>query len=155
MTRSEEVKTERRRRRGDNVLLGQKLGVSEEFLDRANFEYRWINDDGRRIQQRTVDDDWDLVEDPAKQGKPDADGLGTKVSKVVNTRGEGGPMNAYLARKPKEFYDEDQRAKRDRNDALMQPILKGQVVPDGAAPLGVNGYVPNGPTGIQIKDSRR
>jgi hypothetical protein len=154
-TRADAVKTERRRRRGNTAHSGMKLGVNEEFLDRDNFEYRWINDNGGRIEQMTAGDDWDLVPDPAKEGKSDADGLGSIISKVVGKSENGSGMRAYLARKPKEFYIEDQAEKRRSLDATMDAIKRGVPQTGDASPLGANAYVPGGPTGISIKDDRR
>lgn len=147
-TRADKTQSERRRRRGDTVLMGTKLGVNPDFLD-PNFKYRWINDDGIRVEQLTVHDDWDLVDDPKKVGKADADGLGSKIAKAVN-RGGG---RAYLARKPRKFYDEDQAEKRRGLDATMDSIKRGIPQTDGgAAALSQNvAYVPNGPSGISIK----
>ncbi len=151
--RAIEEKTQRRRQRGENVQRGQKLTVSEAFLDRNAYEYRWLNDNGSRIDQMTRDDDWDLVLDPSKQGKPDADGLGSAISKHVGKTEHGTPMRAYLARKKKEFYEEDQREKRQSIDKTMESIRHG--APATEAPgLGQHGYVPNGPGAIQIKSGR-
>lgn len=151
-TRATTEKQARRRQRGSTVFHGQKLTVSEAFLDRKNFEYRWINDDGGRIDQMTQADDWDLVADPSKTGKADADGLGSKVSKVVG-RGEAGQaMRAYLARKPKAFYAEDQAEKRQSIKQTMDAIKHGVPKVDGAPQLGATAYIPGGPTGISIKD---
>lgn len=147
-TRAEEVSQERRRRRGDTVMMGTKLGVNPDFLDPA-YNYRWINDDGIRIEQLTVHDDWDLVDDPNKVGKQDTDGLGTKMVKAVN-KGGG---RAYLARKLKKFYNEDQAAKGKVLDATMDSIKRGiPQAAEGAAPLSQShAYVPNGPSGIDIR----
>lgn len=151
-SRADEVKSERRRQRGANQIMGLKLGVSESILDRQKFEYRWINDNGGRIEQMTTADDWDLVPDPKMQGKPDADGLGSIISKVVGKGESGQPMRAYLARKPRQFYEEDQRDKRDSIKRTMDSIKRGE--PQTEAPaLGKAGYVPS--SGIQIKDGRQ
>lgn len=151
-TRADEVKTERRRQRGANQIMGLKLGVSEAILDRQNFEYRWINDNGARIEQMTTADDWDLVPDPKKEGKPDADGLGSIISKVVGKGESGQPMRAYLARKPRKFYEEDQRDKANSIKRTVDAIKRGEPQTD-APSLGSAGYVPS--SGIQIKDGRQ
>lgn len=145
-------KLERRRQRGSTVVHGQKLGVNEAFLDRGNFEYRWINDDGGRIETMTQGDDWDLVADPKKVGKPDADGLGAMISKVVGRGESGQAMRAYLAKKPKKFYVEDQAEKRHSIKQTMDAIRSGAPQVSGAPQLGATAYVPGGPTGISIKD---
>lgn len=150
--RAEAVKSERRRKPGDMVHLGIKLGVNEALLDRDKYAYRWINDKGGRLEQMTKQDDWDLVDDPDKAAKPDADGLGSKVAKVVGGDGAA-PMRAYLARKPKAFYDEDAGEKRQRLDKQMESIRRG--IPQQAAEteaLGANAYVPGGQSGISIKE---
>lgn len=152
--RALQEKTERRRQRGDNIVKGQKLTVSESYLDRTNYEYRWINDNGGRIDQMTKDDDWDLVPDPSKAGKPDSDDVGSMISKVVGRSDIGIPMRAYLARKPKGFYEEDQRDKRESIDKTMAAIKSGTPQTE-AQPLGQHGYVPNGPGAIQIKSVRQ
>jgi hypothetical protein len=153
-TRAEAVRSDRRRRRDDTVNLGLKLGVSPKFLD-PNFNYRWLNDDGGRIEQTTTMDDYDLVDDPSKVGKPDADGLGGKVRKVVGKSDTGGPLYAYLARKPIDFYREDQSRKADSIKKTMDAIRMGTPPIEGASVLGDKGYVPGGPTGISIKDERQ
>lgn len=151
--RATKEKTERRRQRGANVLSGIKLGVNPELLDEKRFAYRWINDQGGRIDQMTKADDYELVRDPTKAGKPDSDGEGTVISKVVG-RGEAGqPMKAYLARKPRNFYEEDQADKKASINKTMESIKRGAPQTD-APDLGAAGYIPGGSTGIQIKNDR-
>lgn len=152
--RALQEKTERRRQRGANVVRGQKLTVSEAHLDRENYAHRWINDDGSRIDQMTKDDDWDLMRDPSKVAKPDSDDMGGMISKIVGRNENGVPMRAYLARKPKQFYEEDQRDKRQSIEQTMAAIKRG-VPQTEAQPLGEHGYVPNGPGAIQIKSVRQ
>jgi hypothetical protein len=144
----------RRRKRGTlDYKSRQKLGVSEEFLDRENFAYRWVNDDGRRVQQMTQEDDWDIVEDP--NVKEDADGIGKRVSKVVGKTESGQPLRAFLCRKPKEFHEEDQLEKRRRVEEIEAQLHRGQnaaAEPEAQAMRG-HTYVPEG--GISIVDGRR
>lgn len=141
-------KQERRRQRGSTTVHGQKLGVNPAFLDQKNFSHRWINDDKGRIEQLTQQDDYELVADPTKAGKPDADGLGAMISKVVGVDDGGRPIRAYLAKKPLPFYRDDQREKAASIKKTMDAIKRGTSNPDGATPLGDNGYV----SGISIKD---
>lgn len=156
MPRKEQVREERRRKRGGlDMLAGQKLTVSEEFLDRENYQYRWINDDGARLRSKTVDDDWDLVHDPDKQAKEDVDGLGSVVTKVVGRTKDGKPLNAYLARKRKDWFEADKREKERPLDAVDEALKRGQVAatnPEAKAMQG-HSYVPEG--GISIEDGRR
>lgn len=152
-TRAEKVARERRKKRGGlNALAGQKLSVREEFLDRANFEYRWINDDGGRIESLTEMDDWDLVTDPERKGKEDVDRMSSFVSKIVGKNDAGHPIKAYLARKPKDFYQEDQADKQVLLDKKIDDIRRG--IPQGeGAQLGAHAYVPEG--SISIRDGRK
>lgn len=152
-TRAEKVAEERRKKRGGmNALAGQKLAVPEKFLDRANFEYRWINDDGGRIQALTEMDDYDLVHDPRKEGKKDTDGNSSLVSKIVGKNDAGQPVRAYLARKPKHYYQEDQAEKQNLLDEKMGGIKRG--VPQGeGAQLGGHAYVPEG--SINIREGQK
>jgi hypothetical protein len=153
-TRAEEARQERRRQRGATSHPGIKLGVNEAFLDREKYEYRWINDNGGRILDMTQNDDWDLVSDPSKKGKTDADGEGALISKVVGTGEFGKPLRAFLARKPKEFYAEDQAAKAKSLDATMDSLRRGlPQTTDGD--FARHGYVPGGPGSIQITETRR
>jgi hypothetical protein len=150
-TRADQEKTERRRQRGNTVLPGLKLGVREELLDRKNFNYRWINDNGGRIEDLTVADDYDLVRDPKKEIKDDNGNEGALISKVVGTTENNQPIRAFLARKPKPLYDEDQRDKRAVLDRQMADIKRGK--PSEASAIGDNTYVPQG--GININEGRR
>ena len=153
--RQQEERDRRRRRGAGDYLAGQKLGVNEEFLDRKNFEYRWINDDGQRVQSLTVQDDWDLIDDPSKAGKEDVDGLGTKVAKVVGRNDAGQPLYAYLARKRRDWHEEDQRKKQEPLDQIDETIRRGTNNRSASetAELSRYGYVPEG--AISMRDGRR
>jgi hypothetical protein len=150
-TRADQEKVTRRRQRGSTVLPGLKLSVNEKLLDRENFTYRWINDNGGRIEQLTRDDDYDLVRDPSKEVKDDNGNEGALISKVVGTTENNQPIRAYLARKPKPFYDADQKEKAKVLDAQMADIKRGK--PSEAAQMAGNDYVPQG--GISIDEGRR
>jgi hypothetical protein len=147
-TRAEQEKTQRRRQRGNTVLMGQKLGVRPDLLD-PDFQYRWINDNGQRLEALTVDDDYDLVRDPSKELKDDNTNEGALVSKVVGTTENNQPIRAYLARKPKRYYDADQKEKQTVLDRQMADIKRGK--PSEAAQMGGNDYVPQG--GISIREN--
>lgn len=147
-TRADEVKTERRRQRGSTAHTGMKLGVNEALLDRKNFEYRWINDKAGRIDAMTKNDDWDLVVDPSKQVKGEGTNEGSYVSIHVGTGENNQPLRAYLARKPKAFYDEDQADKKAELDKTMEAIKRGKPQTAGAQEL-----VPG--AGISIQEGRR
>lgn len=129
-TRAEEHQSERRRKRGDPVLSGLKLQFDRSLFDEKKFNYRVINDDGRRIQSLTELDDYELVDDPKKMLKSDGTDLGTKASIIVGKDEYGKPMRGYLARKLKTWYDADQREKSAKNMETMAAI---------ATPKGLEG----------------
>ena len=133
-TRSEKTKTERRRRNPDGLQgKRRRLAVNEAALDRENFEYRWVNDDGNRIHTLTVEDDWDVVTQTATT---DSHAMGAGNQKRVGTGEQGVPVNAILLQKPKRYYDEDDAQKQRRIDASEQalkekPTREGEYAPDG------------------------
>ena len=126
-----------RRRRDTGGLAGLKLHVPEE-LKEPGFEYRWINDDGRRIQGKTVDDDWDVVKTPAIEGQ----GEGTPVQRLVGKGEAGQPLRAFLCRKPIEFYKED-KAKEQRRIKEQEDAMKRGTLPTPEGLKGPTTYIPN------------
>lgn len=96
-------------------------------LDREKFAYRIVNDytDGERIKQ-FEDNDWEVVQKSdievgeKKVNKPSPEGTPVQVHVGQGTK-------AYLMRKPKEWYDQDQELKRAEIEATEATML-----PDGA-----------------------
>lgn len=123
-SRADTVASNRRRKRGDAVLSGLKLHFDRSLFDEKKYVYRVINDDGRKIQLRTEQDDYELVDDPQKLLKPDGTDLGTKASIIVGRDENGHPMRGYLARKLKSYYDDDQRDKAEENMKTMTAIAR-------------------------------
>ncbi len=149
MSRQEAITTERRRRNPDSLTgLRQKLGVTAE-LDRDNFEYRWANDDGTRIHDLTVKDDWEVVSDRSGKLKPDGAGAGAEVAVPVGLGGSGAPVKAILLRKPKAFYEDDKRAEQRRIDETEAGMKQG-VTPNSGQ--DAQAYVPRG--GIVFETSK-
>lgn len=136
-TRAAEVQASRRRRRDTGPAAGMKLAVPEE-LKEPGYEYRWINDDGRRIHAKTVLDDWDVVSTKAIEGQ----GEGTPVKRIVGKGEAGQPLHAVLCRKPKQFYQDDkaaeQRVIKQREDAMKRGAPP---VPEGLS--GPTTYIPD------------
>jgi hypothetical protein len=84
-----------------------------------NFVYRVINDQDDRLKQ-AQEAGYEFVVSDAKLGDTRAaegSAIDSRVSKPVgnNTRG-------FLMRIPKEFYQEDQKAKADKVDATEQAM---------------------------------
>lgn len=110
----EEKAQRRRRNNGDlNTMTVMRLGLPPEVMrDNADFDLRWVNDEGGRIQHLTQQDDYDVVE--GVEGRQ------------VGTTTEGRPIVARLLRKPKEFAEEDRRAKLDVLNSQEKNALKGE-----------------------------
>ena len=135
--RAEEVFAQRRRRQDTGPLAGLKLYVPEN-LKETGFTYRWIKDDDRRIHDKTVDDDWDIVRNKVIDGT----GEGTPVSRIVGKDKSGQPVRAFLCKKPEEFYKLDKAKEwRYRVDAREEDIKRGAAGPGGLA--GPTSYIPN------------
>lgn len=143
-----------RRRKGALGGAKRRLAVNEAQLDRSNYDYRFINDDPGRVYSLTQEDDWEIVPDPSRTTKEDADGLGAGISKVVGKDDHGRPVSAFLVRKPKHFADADKQAKQDQIDRQMAQIRSGPSPEQGGigAKPGAS-YVPS--EGIKIEDGAR
>ena len=107
-----------------------KLQLSDE--DRKEFEKRgmvprWINDQDGRIQRAKAGGYTDVDPKYAESVGSSAlhQGNTSKDSRVSIVVSKGEPIiNAYLMELKKEYYDEDQKAKQDRND-LVDETLRG------------------------------
>lgn len=143
--RKEETRQEQtqRRRKSRGGVIGRRLGVNESMLDFDNFRYRWINDSPARIFSKTKEDDWDIVRQDGAEVKDDSD-VGAAVSQVVGTRPDGSPLVAYLCRKPKPWYEEDQKEKQAELDRQLEEMRRGNDR-DGSSK---SDYVPHG--GISV-----
>lgn len=138
--RKEETQQRRKQRGG---VIGRRLGVNESLLDFDHFAYRWINDDPARIFSKTKEDDWDLVHQDGSEIKGESD-EGSAISQVVGTKPDGSPLRAYLCRKPKPYYEEDQAEKQRELDEQLAQMRRGNAR-DGSSQ---SDYVPHG--GISI-----
>lgn len=119
----QEQHAERRRKRSG--VTGFRLGVSLDKLDFNNFAYRWFNDEpgGARMHDKTVNDDWDIVSQDGGALKNDAsDGA---ISIVVGTNPDGSAKRAYLCRKRKEWFDEDQNEKSTELEKQVEEMRRG------------------------------
>jgi hypothetical protein len=119
------MQLERRRKgRESGEMTGGRLGVLASSLDHEKYVYRWINDAPGRIHGKTQEDDWDVV---MKTGvKEDSADLGNAVSEIVGSKPDGSPLRAYLCRKPRKFYDEDQAEKNRDLDRQLADMKRGR-----------------------------
>lgn len=119
--RQTEVAAERRRRDDATLDGGQakKLAIPEAIEAKLKAEGRvprWINDEGNRIHNLTVMDDYDKVEgvDPIP----------------VGTGKDGKPIMAYLHSKRADFIADDRSKKdkfrRDMEDGMLKGAVPGQ-----------------------------
>lgn len=122
-TRADEVRRERRRKPGSTTLSGIKLSVDESALDRKNYHYRFVKaGDGNRINQ-LYGQDYDVAPEAAK---PDSNSVGTVNSAHGGTGENGAPYDMVLMRKPKDWFDADQKEKQAPLDAMDEAIRRGQ-----------------------------
>ena len=142
-SRAEEQLPERRKRT-DIDMTGKRLAVRTELLDFEKFRYRYINDSDTRLYQLTRQDDWEVMTQDGGALKPDATDMGAAVSIPVGTRPDGSPMRAYLCRKLRKFYDDDQKMKQTDLDEQLKRLRAGKSS-DGDSQ---GDYVPSG--GIRI-----
>lgn len=142
MSRSQTIKTERRRRQSSE-LSGhrRRLALDESKLDRGNYEYRWITDKPERVHALTAQDDWDIVSD--RDGAVGKDGIGAEVSAQAGADGVGRPLRQVLVRKPKDLFREDYLAAQKHVDNLEEGLKRPTSVqssyvpgsPEGASPV--------------------
>ncbi len=135
---------ERRRKIGAGETTGRRLGVLKSALDFNRFKYRWMNDNEARILAKTKEDDWDFV---TKDGgvKDDSADMGNVVSQIVGSKPDGSVLKAYLCRKPKEWWIEDQAAKQAALDEQLAQLRRGNDRSGGAQ----SDYIPS--SGITIQ----
>ena len=108
--------------RAERVPLGshrQKL-VSNA---RPGFVRRWVNDKGARIQY-ALQGGYEFVSKSGSTATTTDPGDG--VSQIVGTKEGGDSMRAYLMEIRKEWFDEDQAAKRKRVDEVEAQINRGK-----------------------------
>lgn len=153
MTRTAEIKQERRRRKGGH-LAGKRmrLALDESKLDTEKYEYRWVNTDPGRVEALTQQDDWEIVSDREGKIKTDATGAGAEVSVLVGEGQSGNAQRSILCRKLKKYQDEDRQAKYRRIDE-QEAALKKAITPGGDGAQGDKFYASE--KGIQITQGGR
>lgn len=94
---------------------GDKLTVQDQD---PNFVYRWVNDvdSGQRIA-KFKKGGYEVVEDNVTVGDPVVDDAVSKTDTVTEKVVNGSGTRAVLMRIPKEWYEEDQKAKHAKVDA--------------------------------------
>jgi hypothetical protein len=131
--RDEEV-APRRRRSADATGLTNTLAVPENLLDRKKFEYRWIVDEGIRLHNLTVNDDYDIVSKDLSGKSKDDRSDAYRVQVGMKADGSG-PLFQYLCRKPLSYAQDDRKQRQKANDEKQRARVKA----DEAAVLADNG----------------
>ena len=143
--RIEEKKAERAQRRRTRAVGNdhrQKLGLSQDAMERLcpSYELRWTNDVGDRVTSRYNEDwdyvSWDEIGSTPGQDSMTSEGVGDRVNKVVGTGEHGRPIRAYLMKKRKEWYEDDQSAKEEQIASKEASMFRGEH--EGAG----NQYIP-------------
>lgn len=129
--RAEAIKERRRKRNLRDA--GGRLGVNLEAMDRQRFKYRWINDEEFRFFAKTQQDDWTPVYQSSYGEVKDITDLSSAVSVVVGKKEDGSPMRAYLCRKPRQWWEDDQRQKVEDIERMLDEMRAGND-PDGSRP---------------------
>lgn len=133
-----------RRKRTDIDMTGKRLAVRNDLLDFDKYQYRWINDADVRLFKLTKQDDWEVMTPDGAALKDDNSDLGAGVSIPVGTKPDGSPMRAYLCRKLKRFFDEDQKMKQTDLDEQLARLRAGK----DAKGADMGDYTPSG--GIRV-----
>jgi len=133
-----------RRKRTEIDMTGKRLAVRSELLDFDKYKYRWINDADVRLFRLTKQDDWEVMTQNGAALKDDNTDLGDGISIPVGTKPDGSPMRAYLCRKLRRFYDDDQKMKQTELDEQLARMRAGK----DAQGADMGDYTPSG--GIRV-----
>jgi len=127
--RAEGMKRERRRRKRGSIDRMEAMNLdifAPDQLDLANYVYRWVNDEKNRIGLCTRADDYDFVNlNDIKDFTAATSAIETnsesdeRVRMCVGTNKGGNPIYAYLLRKPRDFWEEDQEEAVKRREEMM------------------------------------
>ncbi len=145
-SRDDDVLPERRKR-NDIDTTGKRLSVRTDMLDHEKYVYRWVNDRDTRLFQLTQQDDWNVMTQDGGELKPDSTDMGAAITVPVGVEKDGSPIKAYLCRKLRRFYDEDQKMKQTDLDEQLTRLRQGNDAQGGSQ----GDYIPNG--GIRIARS--
>lgn len=116
-----ETKTLTLGKRKERIPVGTTRDILAVNDQDPNYVYRWVNDVPGRIQ-KFKDGGYEVVTESLEVGQQTVDRntkLGSAVTKTV-----GGTMTAVLMRIPREWYNEDQKAKQDEISAKEQAMRK-------------------------------
>jgi hypothetical protein len=105
-----------------------------------------------RLEQKTVHDDWDFVENSELAQDGRQTGAGTRIERHAGIDRFGKPLRFFLVRKLKEYDEADKRQDKLKLDEMMKQIKRGKTPGTDGEPIARDGsYVPEG--GITIREN--
>lgn len=155
--RAEEQARHRRRRNAGSLdrMVQFKLQIFDpDDLDLENFVYYWFNDEGNNLRRMTKLDDYEFVTttELGEAFNPElTDSESTeRVRMLVGTKQDGSPLYAYLCKKPRSFWEEDNEAiVQAREDMMAGRVYHAQATDsDERRPGGDDKFY--APSGNQI-----
>lgn len=146
--RIEELRA-KRQQRGTAYTAGKNLSVDASKLD-PRYEYRWVNNENvsGRQAEATFLGDWEMV--PNKNGDFKDGRNVEEKSTIARLVDKDNGKRAYLMRKPKELYQDDQKAKLAPIQKQVSEMRRHGVAPSVKADEGAeasNTYTPKQVTG--------
>lgn len=122
-----QVNTEnRRRRRGTlDVMTQSAQGYVVPYLNMDEYQYRWVNDEGGRLRDLTVFDDYDYVTADELGEGFDVDTMSDSESNgririIAGHTNSGKPLYQYLCKKPRAFWEADNAEMVAMRESLME-----------------------------------
>jgi hypothetical protein len=118
-----------RRKRGTFNGTSQKLAVNASKLVDQGYHVHIVNDMDNRVNE-LLDRGYEFVLSHEIEGistntvSRNTD-IGDKVRFLVGTQKNGEPLQAYLMKIKKEWYEEDMQELQDRNDKIDESIRRG------------------------------
>lgn len=149
--RAEETKAVRRRRHDMGVNSHLRLSIPEHMKNDPKYRYHWIADRPGRLENKTVHDDWDFVEDSELAADGRQTGAGTRIERHAGVDQFGKPLRFFLCKKLKEYDEADKRREKQRLDEMMTQIKRGKTPLNAGEPRLDASYVPEG--GITIQEN--
>ena len=131
----EAIVEERKRRRvrvGETAAPRLKSDFFNRYITDESYAYRLVNDDEYRITQ-VENDDWDKCVDENNK----------TLRQPCGTTPDGRVQYRYLMRKPKDWYNADQKEKQAPLDEIEQELLRGKVRENGTSTVEADKfYIP-------------
>jgi hypothetical protein len=150
--RADEVRAVRRRRVETGVSSHLRLSLPEHMKNDPQYRYHWMADRPGRIENKTVHDDWDFVENSELAADGRQTGAGTRIERHAGVDQFGKPLRFFLVRKLKEHDAADKHQEKLRLDEMMKQIKRGKTPGNDGQPIERDGaYVPEG--GITIQEN--